>query len=110
MDYASRILRDQLKTATLEGFGLADKALATGASGAIVHYVRQTQKAALEHINTLTCQETAAYLVLDPSTIRNLELLESSAGEAKDSLLGIFNKTRTGMGAVSYTHLTLPTS
>ena len=99
MDYASRILRDQLKAATLEGFGLADKALATGASGAIVHYVRQTQKAALEHINTLTCQETAAYLVLDPSTIRNLELLESSAGEAKDSLLGFYSKSRTGMGA-----------
>jgi DNA mismatch repair protein MutS len=99
MDYASRILRDQLKTATLEGFGLSNKVLATGASGAIVHYVRQTQKAALEHINTLSCQETAAYLVLDPSTIRNLELLESSAGEARDSLLGIFNRTRTGMGA-----------
>lgn len=99
LDYASRILRDQLKTATLEGFGLANKAVATGASGAIVHYVRQTQKAALEHINTLSCQESAAYLVLDPSTIRNLELLESSAGEARDSLLGIFNKTRTGMGA-----------
>jgi DNA mismatch repair protein MutS len=98
-DYASRILRDQLKAATLEGFGLADKALATGASGAIVHYVRQTQKAALEHINTLSCQETASYLVLDPSTIRNLELLESSAGEAKDSLIGMLNKTRTGMGA-----------
>jgi DNA mismatch repair protein MutS len=98
-DYGSRILRDQLKTATLEGFGLGGKAFATGASGAIVHYVRQTQKAALEHVNTLSCQETAAYLVLDSSTIRNLELFESSAGESRDSLLGILNKTRTGMGA-----------
>ena len=99
LDYASRMLRDQLKAATLEGFGLADKALATGASGAIVHYVRQTQKTALEHVNTLSCQETASYLILDPSTIRNLELLESSTGESRDSLLGILNKTRTGMGA-----------
>ena len=98
-DYASRILRDQLKTATLDGFGLAGKSLATGASGAIIHYVRQTQKAALEHINTLVCHETAAYLVLDPATIRNLELLESSTGEVKDSLLGMLSKTRTGMGA-----------
>jgi DNA mismatch repair protein MutS len=98
-DYASRLLRDQLKTATLEGYGLGGKALAAGASGAIVHYVRQTQKATLEHINTLTCQETAAYLVLDSSTIRNLELFESSAAEPKDSLLGRLNKTRTGMGA-----------
>src|SRR5262245_48774775 len=77
-DYASRLLRDQLKTATLDGYGLGGKGLATGASGAIVHYVRQTQKATLEHITTLTCQETAAYLVLDSSTIRNLELFESS--------------------------------
>jgi DNA mismatch repair protein MutS len=99
LDYASRILRDQLRAATLEGFGLADKTLATGASGALVHYVRQTQKTALEHVNTLSCQETASYLILDPSTIRNLELLESSAGEPRDSLLGIINKTRTGMGA-----------
>src|SRR5678815_2247479 len=99
VDYASRIVRDQLKTATLDGFGLAGKPLAAGACGAVVHYVRQTQKAALEHINTLTCQETAAYLVLDPSTLRNLEVLESSAGETKDSLLGTIGKTKTGMGA-----------
>ena len=98
-DFAGRTLRDQLKASTLEGFGLGDKALAIGASGALVHYVRQTQKTGLEHINTLSCQETAAYLVLDPATIRNLELLESSAGEAKDSLVGILSKTRTGMGA-----------
>jgi DNA mismatch repair protein MutS len=98
-DYASRILRDQLKTATLDGFGLAGKPLAAGASGAIIHYVRQTQKAALEHINTLSCHETAAYLVLDPSTIRNLELLESSAGDTKDTLLGVMNRTKTGMGS-----------
>ena len=99
VDYASRLLRDQLKTATLEGFGLGSKSLATGACGAIVHYVRQTQKTSLEHINTLTCQESASYLVLDPATIRNLEILESSAGDSKDSLLGILGKTRTGMGA-----------
>ena len=98
-DYAARILRDQMKTATLDGFGLGDRAQATGAAGAIVHYVRQTQKGALEHINTLNCQENAAYLVLDPSTIRNLELLESSAGDTKDTLLGVLNQTRTGMGA-----------
>src|SRR6185295_2693963 len=99
IDYASRILRDQLKTMTLDGFGLSGKTAATGASGAVIHYVRQTQKAALEHINTLSCQEAAAYLVLDPSTIRNLELLESSAGDTKDSLLGVMNKTKTGMGS-----------
>lgn len=98
-DYATRILKDQMKTATLEGFGLTDKPAAVGACGAIVHYVRQTQKAALEHVNAIVYQETANYLILDSATIRNLELFESPGGDNKDTLLGILNKTHTGMGA-----------
>jgi len=98
-DYASRILRDQLGTATLDGFGLADKAAAVGASGAMIHYVRQTQKTTLEHITGLTFSEAADYLMLDASTIRNLELFESSSGDTRDTLLTVINRTRTGMGA-----------
>src|SRR5262249_24553891 len=48
-DYASRILREQFGTATLDGFGLAGKSRAVSASGAMIHYVRQTQKSSLEH-------------------------------------------------------------
>ena len=99
VDYASRILRDQLKTATLDGFGLGNKREATGACGAILHYVKKTQKTTLEHIDAIGYHESAAYLILDPATIRNLELIESSAGESKDTLLGVLSKTRTGMGA-----------
>jgi DNA mismatch repair protein MutS len=98
-DYASRILRDQLRTATLDGFGLASKHAATAACGAILHYVRQTQKTTLEHIDTIGYQETAGYLVLDPASIKNLELIESAAGDSKDTLLGVLSKTHTGMGA-----------
>src|SRR5215467_3956720 len=98
-DYGSRILKDQLKTATLDGFGLLDRPAAIGACGAAVHYVRQTQKATLEHINTVSYQELANYLVLDAATIRNLELLEPATGDGKDTLVGILNRTRTGMGA-----------
>jgi DNA mismatch repair protein MutS len=98
-DYAERVLREQLGTATLDGFGLATKAAAVGASGAMLHYVRQTQKTTLEHITGLTYSETANYLMLDAATIRNLELFESSSGDAKDTLLTVINRTRTGMGA-----------
>jgi DNA mismatch repair protein MutS len=98
-DYASRTLRDQLGTANLDGFGLKDKTAAVGASGALVHYVKQTQKTTLEHITSLTFQETANYLVLDQASIRNLELIESSDGGGKDTLLGVINRTSTGMGA-----------
>ena len=101
-DYAARILREQFGTATLDGFGLAGKSAAIGASGAMIHYVRQTQKTTLDHITGLTYSESADYLVLDAGTIRNLELFEPSTpadANSKDSLLGVINRTRTGMGA-----------
>ena len=98
-DYASRVLREQLGTATLDGFGLADKSAAIGASGAMIHYVRQTQKTTLEHITGLTYSESADYLVLDAATIRNLELFESSSGDSKDTLLGVDQSNATSMGA-----------
>jgi DNA mismatch repair protein MutS len=99
IDYASRVLREQFGTATLDGFGLAGKAAAVGAAGAMIHYVRQTQKSTLEHITGLSYSETADYLVLDAATIRNLELFESASGDTKDALFGVINRTRTGMGA-----------
>jgi DNA mismatch repair protein MutS len=98
-DYASRVLREQFGTATLDGFGLAGKPTAIGACGAMIHYVRQTQKTSLEHITGLSYSESANYLMLDASTIRNLELFESAAGDSRDTLLGVINRTRTGMGA-----------
>jgi DNA mismatch repair protein MutS len=98
-DYASRVLREQFGTATLDGFGLAGKSAAVGASGAMIHYVRQTQKTTLDHITGLSYSESADYLVLDAATIRNLELFESASGDTKDTLLGVINRTRTGMGA-----------
>src|SRR5438105_3368108 len=101
-DYASRILHEQFGTATLDGFGLIGKSAAIGASGAMIHYVRQTQKTNLSHITGLTYSESANYLVLDAATIRNLELFEPSnpfGGNNKDSLLCAINRTRTGMGA-----------
>src|SRR5215467_3043570 len=98
-DYASRVLREQFGTTTLDGFGLAGKSAAVCASGAMIHYVRQTQKTSLEHITALMYSESANYLMLDAATIRNLELFESAAGDAKDTVLGVVNRTRTGMGA-----------
>jgi DNA mismatch repair protein MutS len=97
-DYAGRVLREQFGTATLDGYGLSGKTAAIGASGAMIHYVRQTQKTTLEHITGLSYSEAADYLVLDAATIRNLELFESADGDTKDTLLGVINRTRTGMG------------
>ena len=102
-DYSDRILKDQMQTATLDGFGLTGRLAAVGACGAIVHYVRQTQKAALEHVNSIVYHDSANYLILDSATIRNLELFESPGGggdgHVKDTLIGVLNRTHTGMGA-----------
>jgi len=101
-DYAARILHEQFGIATLDGFGLAGKSAAIAASGAMIHYVRQTQKTTLDHITGLTYSESADYLVLDRATIRNLELFEPSnptTDNTKDRCSALFNKTRTGMGA-----------
>ena len=99
-DYAARVLNEQFGTTTLDGFGLTGKSAAIGASGAMIHYVRHTQKTNLSHITGLTYSESANYLMLDAATIRNLELFEPSyGGNSKDTLLGAINRTRTGMGA-----------
>ena len=99
-DAASRALKDQFGTSSLEGFGCSDLGLAIGAAGGVIHYARQTQKTSLEHISGLQCDTRADYMVLDASSIRNLELFESISGTSdKDTLLGVVDRTATGMGA-----------
>ncbi len=98
-DAATRILRDQFATTDLTGFGCTDKPLAVGAAGALIHYARRTQKTGLEHITSLTCSESADYMILDASSIRNLDLVESASGARSETLLGVIDRTSTGMGA-----------
>src|SRR5262249_29811893 len=84
----------------LEGGGLENRPLATGAAAAILHYLRETQRAALDHLERPAFYDRADALVLDATTIRNLELVEPLfAGESKEStLLNVLDRTRTGMG------------
>jgi len=99
-DQATRLLNDQFGTVSLDGFGCTGKPLAIGAAGALVHYARDTQRSALEHVSSLRYDESADYLILDASSIRNLELLESAAdGSTDDTMLSVINRTATGMGA-----------
>ena len=99
-DAATRVLRDQFGTASLDGFGCTDKPLALGAAGALVYYARRTQKSNLEHITGFHCDQSADYMVLDVDSIRNLELLESfGGGDKNETLLGVMDRTATGMGS-----------
>ena len=96
---ASRLLTDQLGTLDLRGFGADELPLAIGAAGALLQYVRDTQRTALPHIRALRVEEPGDALAIDAATRRNLELDSSLSGNDSATLLAILDTTVTGMGA-----------
>jgi DNA mismatch repair protein MutS len=98
IDSATRGLTEQFRTRDLAGFGCADKPLAIAAAGALLAYVRETQKSALPHLLSITTEEKDAALIMDPATRRNLELDESISGSPDLTLAGVFDRTTTAMG------------
>jgi DNA mismatch repair protein MutS len=96
---ASRLLTDQLGTLDLKGFGADDLPLAIRAAGALLQYVRDTQKAALPHIRTLQVEERTDALLLDAVSRRNLELDASLTGNEDATLLAVLDSCVTGMGS-----------
>lgn len=97
-DYAHRTLRDHFQLLSLDGCGLANRPVAVGAAGAILHYLRDTQRAALEHLDRPTYYDRAECMVLDAVTVRNLELVEPLFAGEGETLLGALDQTMTGMG------------
>ncbi len=108
-DYGDRTLRDHFKLLSLDGCGLANRPAAVGAAGAILHYLRDTQRAALDHLDRPTYYDRADSMVLDAVTVRNLELLEPifaavpasgapGSPAAQLTVLGVLDRSLTGMG------------
>jgi DNA mismatch repair protein MutS len=100
LDYADRALREHFRLLTLDGCGLGGKPLAVSAAGAILHYLRDTQKSALDHLDRPAFYDRSDSMILDAVTVRNLELLEPLfAGETREStLIHALDQTSTGMG------------
>jgi DNA mismatch repair protein MutS len=98
-DDCTTLLLDHFKVRTLDGYGLSRKEEAIRAAGACLHYARETQRAAADHVTDLVYFEPQDHLVLDSVTVRNLELVESLAGGSGRSLLQVIDETVTGMGA-----------
>ena len=111
-DYAERILREQFGVAELTGFGLDSHTQALGAAGALVHYLRENAAKgedapsveALQHLDRIRYYEQADALVLDPVSVRNLELLapiftEEAKASGPTTLIAALDATVTGMGA-----------
>ncbi|MEJ7604918.1 MAG: DNA mismatch repair protein MutS [Bryobacteraceae bacterium] len=100
LEYSERNLREHLQLLSLDGCGLGDKPLAIAATGAVLHYLRETQRSSLAHLDRPGFYDRSGVMVLDATTVRNLELLEPLfAGERADTtLIHVLDQTCTGMG------------
>ncbi|HET7210016.1 MAG TPA: DNA mismatch repair protein MutS [Terriglobales bacterium] len=99
-DHAIPLLENQFGVLSLEGFGLAGKPAAASAAGAILHYVRSTQRGRLDHIDRIGFYERQDCLILDAVTVRNLELIEPlfAGTDAGVTLFRCMDATITPMG------------
>lgn len=96
---AYRKLLEHFKTGSLEGFGCENLKYAVSAAGALIHYLHETQKSALSHISALSTYHIHNSMLLDQTTIKSLELIQSSDGSRKNSLLDLLDATETPLGA-----------
>ena len=98
-DSAFNTLTKQFNTYDLNGFGCASLKPAICAAGALLDYVKHTQRTTLPHITALSVETTSAYIQLDAATRRNLEIDMTLRGEASPTLYSLLNTTQTAMGA-----------
>src|SRR5215469_5983308 len=99
-DHAIPLLENHFGVLSLEGFGLAGKPAAAAAAGAILYYVRSTQRGTLEHVDRIGFYERQNCMVLDAVTVRNLELIEPlfAGTDAGVTLFRSIDATVTPMG------------
>ena len=99
-DLCKQTLLEHFKISSLEGLGLADYDSGVIAAGSLFRYLLDTQKNTMEHMNKIIPYTTDRYMVIDSSSRRNLELVETLREKQKrGSLLWVLDKTKTGMGA-----------
>jgi DNA mismatch repair protein MutS len=99
-DHAIPLLENHFGVLSLEGFGLAGKTAAASAAGAILYYIRSTQRGTLDHVDRIGFYERQNCLVLDAVTVRNLELIEPlfAGMDAGVTLFRCMDATVTPMG------------
>jgi len=99
LESARRTLLDQLRAGGLEGFGLDRHPAAVAAAGGLVHYLRESQKVDLAHVRSITYRQRADALLIDPTTVKHLEIVEGSEGGRDGSLLDQLDRTVTSIGS-----------
>lgn len=99
-DLAENTLKEHFHVKSLEGLGLSDYGCGVIAAGALLKYLYETQKNELDHISAIHPYSTGKYMLIDSSSRRNLELVETLREKQKrGSLLWVLDKTKTAMGA-----------
>ena len=99
-ELCKKALKEHFKVMNLEGLGIADYDAGIIAAGSLLQYLFETQKTSLSHLTRLIPYSTGKFMVLDTSSRRNLELLETLREKQKrGSLLWVLDKTKTAMGA-----------
>ncbi len=97
---SQELLKEHFGAATLEGFGFAGWDESLSAAGAIIEYLRETQKTAISHIRSLRKFDRSDHMVIDGNTLRCLEVHRTLRGNKRSgSLLSCIDKTCTGLGA-----------
>ena len=99
-DSCQKILKKHFHVSSLKGLGLDDFSCGTIAAGALFQYLYETQKNNMEQMTSITPYFSDRFMLLDSSTRRNLELVETlREKQKKGSLLGVLDRTKTAMGA-----------
>jgi DNA mismatch repair protein MutS len=95
----ARKLCEQLQVATLAGYGAQALSAAHAASAALLAYAEHTQARALAHVRSLHVAQMSELIQLPPTTMRNLELVQTLRGEREPTLLSLLDTCATGMGS-----------
>lgn len=96
---AKELIAEQFAVNTLSGLGEKTHAIAFGAAGCLLNYLKTTQRQSLPHLNSIILEQSEDYLQLDAATQKHLELFENYHGERENSLLAVLDNTACPMGS-----------
>jgi DNA mismatch repair protein MutS len=99
VESARRTLVEQFRSRGLEGFGVDGHPAAISAAGALLHHLRATQKVDLAHVRGVTLRQRADALLIDPTTLKHLEIVQGAEGGRDGSLLDELDRTITSVGS-----------
>ena len=97
-EHANQLLKDHFNVHSLDGFGCANLHAASGAGGAVLHYLIHQLRRNCTHLHPPHVRESADHVLIDAASQRNLDLVDARSGKAH-TLLGVLDRTATPMGA-----------